>query len=534
MKEHLSRFLEQFQAANTATKITIVMSTILLAGIVGLGTWFANRPNLVEHFTGLSAAQAAAYKAALAEAGIPFRSGPPPGPFSIYIDASDTIRAEAQVARGGYQPQVKGIQSGSNGAASAFQSAGERDQAMNKREWQECEKLLETLSFVERATVVGSKPQRSPFRKDVAPTISVTLGLRYGASINDSEARNVATLVRGRFNIPIENITILDENGALLHDGSDLLSGGHGDLFEQKRKFESDIERKVNTLLDRSLGPGMAYVIVNSDWTFDSVESVMNKPLKGEETYKRKTEDTTTAGEEGRVGGPAGFSPNITQDFGNQNAGVESGSGGGVAARTESKDEETRKTVGHETEHRVSNAPKIQRMSIALTVDASIAPEEVAVLNETIKAAVGFVEDRDKYQSFQTKLASVLRDDEGNPIKPEVPEPVTPPNQYVELLITHGVEILAGLAFIIILLKTLRAPAAAKMRAEREEAEAAVEEAEQEAAAVAALEEELARTDPALLARMRVEELVRNEPERVSEILAEWAAEEISAAGAGR
>ena len=42
------------------------------------------------------------------------------------------------------------------------------------------------------------------------------------------------------------------------------------------------------------------------------------------------------------------------------------------------------------------------------------------------------------------------------------------------------------------------------------------------------------KDDVALLARLQVEELVRSEPERVSEILAQWAADELASAGAGR
>lgn len=527
MKERLTQLLQQFQQANAATRITLVLSTLVVFSLVAFSSWYASRPDFVEHFSGLTAAQASSYKAALAEAGIPFKSSPPPGPYSIWVDSGDEIRAEAQVARGGYTPESKGIQVAAGGAQSAFLSAGERDLMMNKREWQECEKLLETLEFVDRATVVGSKSQHSPFRRDIPATISVTLGLRYGTSLGEVEARNVATLVRGRFNVPIENITILDEDGTLLHDGS--LAGSDrskNDLFAQKSRFEAEAERKANRQLELALGAGMASVTVSSDWTFDETESIKNVPVKGAETYKRITEDSSSGADAGGVGGPAGLSSNLTQDFGVENAGVSEGSS--ASTRKQSTDE-SRTVVGHETEHKVSRAPQIKRMSVSLVFDESIPAESTEALDKMVKAAVGFMPDRDEYQSLRIALASVSRDEEGNPLPIEPPAPIEQPNQYVELFMTHGVELLAGLAFVIVLIKALRG--AGGGAGSRKQSAQAVAEAE---AAVAQAERELSQVDPALLARLQVEELVRSEPERVSEILAQWAADELASAGAGR
>ncbi len=103
MKERFTQLLDQFLAATASTKITLVLSMTMILAVVGVSGWYANRPDFVEHFSGLSAAQSASYKTALAEAGIPFKSSPPPAPYSIWVDSSDAIAAEAQVARGGYQ-----------------------------------------------------------------------------------------------------------------------------------------------------------------------------------------------------------------------------------------------------------------------------------------------------------------------------------------------------------------------------------------------------------------------------------------------
>lgn len=534
MKQRFNQLLEQFLAANTATKVTLALATLMTVAVVGVATMFANRPDYVEHFSGLSAAQATAYKAALAEAGIPFKSSPPPGPFSIWIDSGDTIAAEAQVARGGYQPEAKGIQTSAGGAQSAFLSAGERDAMMDKRQWQECELLLETLEFVERATVQVSRSKRSPFRKEEPPTVAVTLDLHWGVALNSSQARNVASLVRGRFNVPLENITILDgTTGELLHDGQDLAGGGgRADLLEHRRHFEKDAERKANEQLERAFGPGLAYATVTSDWSLEETESVRESALPGAETYKSKIIDETTQGGGGTTaGGPAGVSANITQDFGNENAAVGGGGAGGGATRNHTMDE-TRSVVGRETQHRVSRTPQLKRMSVSVVFDQSLPQEKVSDLDALVKAAVGFDDGRDTYKSLQYALADVVRDEDGNPVPVEHPEPPAEPNKYVELLLTHGVEALAGLAFLVVLLKTLKGGKAKNVI--KSEAEVAAEEILASHEAQERIEEELRNADPELLARMQVEELVKSEPERVSEILAQWATEDSSPVGAGQ
>ena len=107
-------------------------------------------------------------------------------------------------------------------------------------------------------------------------------------------------------------------------------------------------------------------------------------------------------------------------------------------------------------------------------------------------------------------LASVPRDANGN-LLPETPAvPLEAPNALLTMLLEHGVEILAAAAFLLILFHSLRrgtrpivlAPAVA----ENESSEAPDEE-----------------VDLDLLARKRIEELLREEPERVGALLSHWA-----------
>lgn len=541
MKDRLLQLFQLFQTARTATKITLVVSTLAIFLMVGVSSWFATRPDLVQLWSGLSSAESAAYKRALAEAGIPFRSSPPPEN-GIWVDVSDRSKAEANVALGGFIPSSKGILVSDGGVDSAFLSARTRNQMADKREWQECELQLERLNFVERATVCSSSQDHSAFRADDDETISVTLGLRHGFHLDDSQARTVATLVRSRFNVPLENITVVDEQGNLLHDGADSLAGFSGeDLYAYKRRYDGDAERRANRSLEMALGKGMARVTVNSVWKYDELESIKESALPKDSApyYESKSESEGSSSSTSSVGGVPGVSSNITQDFGVENAATGGTSAGGSGG-SKSKDEVTRSVVGRSTEHRTSRTPEITRLSVALIADESVSANLVK-LEGLVKAAVGFDATRnDSFESYTAPLASIERDDEGAPILPEPAEPIAPPNEYLELAIEHGVEIFAALAFIFVLLKSLKSVKDSK------NVKTAVATTSSKSAAGGSSSvdgesepgeddsDELNAIDPELLARAQVEELVRSDPERVSAILANWASEAAESVGAGQ
>ncbi len=543
MKDRFQQLFQMFMAANSATRIALVVGTIVLLTIGGGASWFANRSEYVELWSGLTPSEAMEYKKALASAGIAFQSSPPPD-YGIWVDIADRTAAEAHVALAGYSPQVKGIQVADGGAASAFLSARAREQMSDKREWQECEVQLERLTFVQRATVTSSGTEASPFTPDKSSTVSVTLGLRPGEMLDGSKARTVASLVRGRFNVPMENIIVVDEQGNLLHDGMENGGGMSGnDLFAHKQRYDSALERAANNLLDRALGAGMGFVAVNSSWEYVESESVTETATPATDPYFESTSESKSDGASSSVGGPAGVTSNITQDFGTDNAAT--GGGGSGGGTFENKRSEKRSAVGRKTEHTTRKTPVLQRVSVSLTIDES-KKEQLEGISSSIKAAVGYSQERnDLFTANTTLLPSLVRED-GKVVVPEAIEPAKAPNAYVELLLQYGVEILAALGFLVVLIKSLKGGAAVASGAggggsgarlggtgTKVPSSPIVPGTVTAANPAGITEEEIANIDPSLLARTQVEDLVRNHPEKVSEILAYWATNSHTV-GAGR
>ena len=155
----LQKFLDLLRRTTPATRIALVVSSLVLASLVGIVGFEATRPHFVPLRAGLDDAQRAAVESALAQGGVEFEVSPYPGPYTVYVDEGELYQAQNLVAlSGALAPAAEGIPTGAAGASSVWQTTVERLQSARKREWQECEKQLEVLEHVRSATVTGSLP----------------------------------------------------------------------------------------------------------------------------------------------------------------------------------------------------------------------------------------------------------------------------------------------------------------------------------------------------------------------------------------
>lgn len=149
----------------------------------------------------------------------------------------------------------------------------------------ELSKTIISLDAVEKARVNLSLPRRRIYLgKDSEPSASVLLDLKQGRTINDEEVRGIAQLVACSIHgMKLENVTIMTTDGRLLSDF--IQESGYG-LSNQELKIcsriEKEIEQKVRSLLDSSLGPGSAVVNVHAEIKTDSrtIRKETFKPVK--------------------------------------------------------------------------------------------------------------------------------------------------------------------------------------------------------------------------------------------------------------
>jgi flagellar M-ring protein FliF len=518
MNLDLRNLLSEIGAASARTKALAALAVLAVVAVLSLAGFVASQPHFVTLYSGLDDAERVAVEKALAEGGVRFRASNFPGPYTVYVDEGQFDQAQIQVALAeALKRAPTGINTGDAGASTIFMSSGERAQSMLKREWQETENLLTQFDFVARATVTTSIPDSSVLRRREPLTVSVALKLRGEPELSPEQAENVARLVRFRFGVPAENVIVTDQSGRTVYE-----PGGRGPEADSRRlldhaaSFDSSLAAKVNEALERTFGPDKAYVTVTSEWDTDQTTTV-SETLEGEprEREVNKTESRTPAGVSG-AGGLAGGSSNLAQGFGVESAAVPE-DGSPTVAESVTRDERTTYDNPRTRTQTVRFMPRLARLSVGLVIDRSLEGEKEAI-RELVTAATGLDDSRkDELGLTVTDVAAAHPPEPGE--AGEMAEEAGPAPA-LELLLTRGVEIVSALAFVVLLFVSLRGARKASAAAPaRRSATAST------ATDVAGADGEL-QADPELLARARIEELVKSDPRRVGEILSRWASEE--------
>lgn len=506
MKNLLASVRSGWSALGAGPRVGLVATAVAAIALAIFAARWTSQPSFEILYTGLDAREAGAVQNALATANVRYRVSQPPGPFVVHVDGEQYYAAQNAVALAGALDRApEGIGGTAGGASQVFMSAQERAQSSWKREWQELEKQLEELSFVERARVSTSIPDRSPLRKPEPMTVAVTLTLRGRAELTQAQATSVARLARFRFNVPAQNVLVTDQTGrSLVEEGAaDGEAAIAQEIFEQGRRSDTELERKANDALRRVFGPDLAHVVVTSAWTQEEVESVKetvdpkNKVVVSE-TNSKSSSPTSLAG---ASSGLAGTASTLLDGQG-------SGGGSEPAVANATTSESTKSTiVGRGSELRRSHAPRLQRLSLSLFLDESLKPR-LAEVESAVKSAVGFDTARgDSFAAMTAPFAGIARDGEGK-LVPPVETAVEPPSRLMEMLLQRGVEITVAGALLFLLFRALRTgkrPTVDKeQRPENVDEDRWIE----------------------MLARSRVEDLAKTDPERLGEILSRWAAEE--------
>lgn len=523
MKSFLNSFVDTFKNASGASKAIAVMVVLALSVIVGTAAVVANQPHFEILWGGLDDVESARVAKALADAALPFEISQPPGPYVVYVDESDRIRAMQVVASAGaLEHAPSGISAGEPGMSTVFMSASERAQVVLKREWQEAEALLEQgLDFVAKARVQTSATGDSAFERGVARTASVTIQLRGGGGLTRTQARTVADLVRFALRIEPENLIVSDQSGNTVYNGADLdAMGGDSDWLDQKLRYDRHLADEANQLLSRILGPDKARVTLNSEWDHDLSTQVSQttdpdaRVVVSETSSSTKTPHfpptTGEAGGAGAAGGLAGTASNLGDSGGTGLAASGAGPAPAEPATAQTKQDRKDYLVPRLTTQTVRTAPVLRKLSVSLFLDESLAERQESLV-ASVRTAVGFDETRGDEFSVTTLPFAVPE---------EVPEEEvgavgTLESPLAQTLLRRGVELLSALVFLFVLFKAIRG--AREIASGRK----------------GPPEEQLSGEALEKLATAQVEELIKRDPEELSRILSSWAREEVLA-GSGQ
>ncbi len=142
----------------------------------------------------------------------------------------------------------------------------------------ELTRSIERMSGIRKARVQIADPDRSVFQdRDEAPTASVMLILEPGYKLKTSQVKAVKNLVA--YAIPRltpERVFLTDQAGNNL---SDELEKNSNDIESYKNNFENQTTKKIQSVLDKIVGPDNASVQVSADIDFNSTRSTIESYL---------------------------------------------------------------------------------------------------------------------------------------------------------------------------------------------------------------------------------------------------------------
>ena len=147
----------------------------------------------------------------------------------------------------------------------------------------ELERSVQSISAVEGAKIHLAIPKATVFVRDqLKPTASVLLNVRAGRNLDPQQVAAVVHLVASSVpNLPIENVTVVDQHGTLLSDTSKKAGANGLDAIQIKYidEMQQSIVKRVESIIAPIVGAKNVRAESNVEIDFSSTEQAA-------ETYK--------------------------------------------------------------------------------------------------------------------------------------------------------------------------------------------------------------------------------------------------------
>ena len=392
---------------------------ILVTLLMGFGA--ITRPDYAPIYSNLSVTSANAIEATLANAG--FNVSVSEDGSSVSVPRSDSARARMVLAESGVSidgdPGWELFDEQSGIAMNSFLQKINRTRAMEG----ELARSIQTLDGISTARVHLVLPDREPFSREApAPRASIIVRPEQGRAVNRKQAIAVRTLVASAVaELDVSRVTVLSANGeTILSEGGD--GKGQAGMASAKSNIEDRLAREIENILTARVGAGNARVRVNVDLTTQR-EVIVEQSFDPDQQVVRSTETNSESQSGNEGGGNVGVENNIPAAL----AGADGGAG---ATSSRSEAEETvQYEIGNTRREIVREAGDVRRLTVAVLVNgiynvegdtveyAERTPEELARLEQLVKSAVGFEEQRGDSVSVDSMRFMDYSMDLGEPIE---------------------------------------------------------------------------------------------------------------------
>ena len=407
VKQMIAKAQNFFNEPSVQRSIPTLMAVIVC--FVGLMAYLMlQKPTRTTLYSSLPEAEKMRVVEALKNAGVDVILDPTTG--EVLVPASDYHNSRIMLAAQGLPASVPEGYSGLNDMPMGTSRSVE---SMHIKQAQELElaRSISEIDTVLAARVHLALPEKSVFvRSNPDPTASVFLQLANGRSLGRTQVEAIIHLVSSSVpGLNKENVTVIDQNGALLSrtadDPDSILSDSQ---LEYKMRLEGIYRHRVVSILTPIVGAGNVNAQINIDFDFtrtDRTEEIVDpngNALRSEQKTLDQTADLTAKG----IPGAVTNTPPTKAELEIEEGQGPEGAGGQLQTRSSSevRNFEVSRTVSTTQNPRV----QIDRLfasvlvSDKLVVDPEtnlevrqpLSQEEIERIETLVKDSIGFDEER--------------------------------------------------------------------------------------------------------------------------------------------
>ena len=243
---------------------------LALAAFFAFIIWRASAPDYTLLFAGLELSDSQRLVQRLDEMGVPYRLSA--GGDAVMVPADRVLRLRMSLAE-------EGMPVGSAVGYELLDRAGpfgtselQANINLHRAIEGELARSIGTLRQVRSARVHINLPRRELFARQAKPSsASIVLSLR-GGELDKRQVAGIKHLVAAAVpDLSPEQVTLVDDSGNLLAQGSGPGGFAAGDAEEYRIALEERLKAKIVQLLERSVGPGRVDAEVSAEVDFDEI-----------------------------------------------------------------------------------------------------------------------------------------------------------------------------------------------------------------------------------------------------------------------
>lgn len=399
----LAAYVKGFSAAQRT--IAVIGIAALVLGGIALAS-FLGKASYAPLFTGLAAADASSITDQLQTDGVPYQLTD--GGATILVP-QDKVYSERLKAASNNLP------SSNEGGYSLLDKMGvtssefQQDVTYKRAIEGELAKTISSMDGVKAATVQLAIPEKTVFvSEEKDPTASVFVATENGAQLSTDQVQSIVHLTSAAVEgMQPTDVSVVDQKGQTL---SAVGTGATGSGADQADDYDSTTRKKIQDLLDTTLGPGNASVVVSATMNQQS-------GTRTSESFAQPTSGPVALNESSsteQYGSGSGAGAGATGVLGPDNIAVPSGTATGAAGSADDgyKNESATKNnaVDKTTETTQIPAGGVQRQTVSVALNsraASVQNANLQSINDLVSAAAG----ADNARGDQVRVAMMDFDD---------------------------------------------------------------------------------------------------------------------------